>query len=136
MKNKIIFFSLFCLLLCLMGCNPNVEEEIPKEELNIIHSLEDGRYLSMSFIPTYKGVSLIDALKDNTLTIDSVKDKLEKIEMYKDGGSILYKYDNKNEEFGDTSFYVMVCNTLDGVKDIYLARYKENIVDKCNALVK
>ena len=29
-------------------------------------------------------------------------------------------------------FYVMNCNSLDGIKDIFVAKHKENLMDKCS----
>ena len=33
--------------------------------------------------------------------------------------------------YGNIDFYVIECNSLDGIKDIYVAKYKNSLMDKC-----
>ena len=55
------------------------------------------------------------------------------LDSLKDGGSKIYKYDSKiNSNYGNTDFYVIECNSLDGIKDIYVAKYKNSLMDKCS----
>lgn len=49
-----------------------------------------------------------------------------------DGGSKLYKYNKVNNVFGNKDFYVIVCNSTDGIKDIFVAKNINSLNDKCN----
>ena len=62
------------------------------------------------------------SLKNNLVTFDSVLDKAKNTEIYKDGGSKLYQYNQ---------FEIVVCNTLDGNKDIIIGEPKTYLVDFC-----
>lgn len=68
---------------------------------------------------TKDSILLRDAILDYKITMDKIMSKItsdyeeNKIvgEMYKDGGSMIYKYDN---------YTIIKCNTLDGNKDMYI----------------
>ena len=48
-----------------------------------------------------------------------------------DGGSKLYKYNKVNKLFGNKDFYVIICNSTDGIKDIFVAKNINSLNDKC-----
>lgn len=64
-------------------------------------------------------------------SINDLKDKFNKNEVYRDGGSTLYYCDDAT--VCDTRIKVLYCNTIDKNKDIYLINEKYKNIDKlCN----
>ncbi len=72
--------------------------------------------------------SLKQALLENKITMQEIiakanqdeKDGKIKAEMYKDGGSMIYKYNN---------YAIIKCHTLDGNRDVYIGSKDMNIND-------
>lgn len=133
MKKKITNLLIcLALIVCMSGCEEKTDKTIPKEDFVIGHTLDDGRYITFTLDVPYKETSLGDALMNNDLTIDEFISKLELVDTLKDGGSKLYKYNKIKSEFGMNDFFVINCNSLDGIKDIFVAKHKENLMDKCS----
>lgn len=139
MKNKLLKI-LICgiLFIGITGCVDNEgkqnEKQLKKEKFIIGHTLDDGRGIHFTFDVPYNDDSLSLALANNEISIDDFINRLDYIDTLNDGGSKLYKY-NKNKElakvFGNDDFYTIVCNSVDNIKDIYVAKYIENLNDKC-----
>ena len=62
------------------------------------------------------------ALKNELITLDNILAQAKNTEIYKDGGSKLYKYDN---------FNIIVCNTIDGNNDIIIGDAEMQINNYC-----
>ena len=77
---------------------------------------------------TKNSLSLRDALLKNKITMKKILDKANedlnkniiKGDIYKDGGSVIYKYDN---------YTIIKCNTLDGNRDVYIGSKDMGIND-------
>lgn len=100
------------------------------------HTLDDGRLISFTFDVPYitensSARYLNEAFSNKLITIDGMIKKLELLDIYKDGGSKLYQYNKDTKTFGTENFYMMVCNSLDGIKDIFVAKNIESLNDKC-----
>ena len=128
MKKTILI--IFCLMIFILtGCSNNSE----LEEFTISYKLDDGRLIKFAYDPKYNDNTISAAIIDGELTTKNFIDSLEYLEGLKDGGSKIYKYDSKiNSNYGNIDFYVIECNSLDGIKDIYVAKYKNSLMDKCS----
>lgn len=133
MKKTILTIGLCgVLMVALTGCGKVKEEHPKKEDFMVGYTLDDGRHMSFALNVDYKDTTLGDAVFKGDLSIARVIEELEFIGEYKDGGSRLYKYNKDYKKiFGDESFYMMVCNSTDGIKDIFVAKNRENLEDKC-----
>lgn len=77
---------------------------------------------------TKNSLSLRDALLKNKITMKKILDKANedlnkniiKGDIYKDGGSVIYKYGN---------YTIIKCNTLDGNRDVYIGSKDMGIND-------
>lgn len=133
MKKKLLGM-LFCgiLLLGLTGCkNENNQSFKINEKFLNGTTLNDGRHISFTFDVPYNDGYLSDALLYNRITIDEFINELDFESDANDGGSKLYKYNKANKVFGNKYFYVIVCNSLDGIKDIFVAKNINSLNDKC-----
>ena len=135
MKKKMFIILLCFLCLGLTACGKENAEQHEKEKFMLGTTLDGGRLANFSFEIPYKDNYLSDSLLNNEITIDELLTKLKHVSTYRDGGSKLYHYDTLNGEFGNISFYVMVCNTLDNNKNIYFAKYKESVTDMCGTKI-
>lgn len=124
---------LLCGFVLVMGssCAIKNEEDYSEEKFMIGNTLDDGRVIHFAFDVPYGENGLSSALSDKDITIEEFIDKLDYISTLRDGGSNIYKYNRINKEFGTENFYVIECNSLDNIKDIYVAKYKKNLEDKC-----
>lgn len=61
------------------------------------------------------------SLKNNLVSFDNILSGAKNVETYEDGGSKLYQYN---------LFNIVVCNTIDGNKDVIIGEY-EHLVDFC-----
>ena len=141
MKSKI--FKMLCFVACLVltGCNNNdandgllsndngIDNQV--ETFRIGHTLDDGRFISFSFDVPYMNGYLSNSLSNDEITIDGFINKLNFVSLINDGGSKLYKYNSSLGVFGDDDFYTLVCNSLDNVKDIFVAKEIESLNNKC-----
>lgn len=100
-------------------------------EYNKIHTIldkeETDKYdysifaykVNVNIVINNEEISLRNALLENKINMNDIIEKANKDledkkingDMYKDGGSTIYKYDN---------YTIIKCNTLDGVKDVYI----------------
>lgn len=62
------------------------------------------------------------SLKNNLITFDSILDKAKNTEIYRDGGSKLYQYNQ---------FEMVVCNTIAGNNDIIIGEPNTYLIDFC-----
>ena len=77
---------------------------------------------------TANSISLRDALLQNKITMEEIIKKADQDlkeknivgDMYKDGGSMIYKYNN---------YTIIKCNTLDGNRDVYIGTKNMTIND-------
>ena len=107
-----------------------------KEKFMIGNTLSDGRLISFTFDVPYisehsSARYLSEAFTNNLITIDETIKKLDLVDTYKDGGSKLYQYNKTTKTFGSENFYIMVCNSLDDIDDIFVAKNIESLNDKC-----
>ena len=127
-KTLLIIFLYSVILLELTGCSNNSE----LEEFKISYTLNDGRLINFAYDPKYNDTTVSDAILKGELIPKDFINSLEYLDGLKDGGSKIYKYDSKiNINYGNIDFYVIECNSLDGIKDIYVAKYKNSLMDKC-----
>lgn len=142
--KKTIFTILICgvLVLGLTGCkNEKMQKnnnDSQKELFMLGLTLNDGRHVSFSFEVPYindSNSSLFDALTYKRITVDDFLNKLDYVETLRDGGSKIYQYDKAKREFGNEDFYAISCNSLDNIKDIYIAKNKESLNGKCSVKI-
>ena len=91
---KKILFIVICLLM-ITGCND--------QELNENNSPDDTLILEL-----IKTTGCINQSFD--ASIEQLINQMEMVSAYKDGGTVLYQKDD---------YRMLVCNTLDGNKDVY-----------------
>lgn len=128
-KTLLIIFIYSVILLELTGCSNNSE----LEEFKISYTLNDGRLIKFAYDPKYNDTTVSNAILKGELIPKDFINSLEYLDGLKDGGSKIYKYDSKiNSNYGNIDFYVIECNSLDGIKDIYVAKYKNSLMDKCS----
>lgn len=140
MKNKIInLFLCGIIILNITGCNSKndkIDKEQDDKELFLIgNTLDDGRVIFFTFdVPYIKGNNesyVSEALINHEITIDDFIKELDYVESVKDGGSKLYQYNKNKKIFGTESFYVMVCNSLDNVRNIFVAKNNDILHSIC-----
>ena len=130
--KKYFIMVLLIISVLLSGCTKDNNEEYKHEKFMLGTTLDDGRLVNFSFDVPYKEKSLSDTLLSNEISIDDFIKKLDHVSTFKDGGSKLYKYNKITSEFGNDQFYVLVCNSLDDIHDIFVARYKESLSGLCS----
>lgn len=136
MKQKLLKTLISIILLIgITGCTTQEEKQLNKtnhqEKFMLGHTLDDGRVIHFTFDVPYNSDSLHNAIVNKDITIDEFLNQLNYLSMENDGGSKLYKYNKNQKTFGDEDFYVISCNSIDNIKDIYVAKYLESINDKC-----
>lgn len=150
LKKIPIWVYIFLIALLLIGFNiitsnkddgegswENIPENISEKETYMLGAtLNDGRVIHFTFdVPyIYDDINsyVMDEITNDKLTIEEFISNLSLIDKLKDGGSKLYKYNKNKKIYGNEEFYVLECNSIDGIKDIYAAKYKENLDDKCS----
>lgn len=139
-KNSIVILSIFVVSMIIVGINiyftPNKDnpeiKQNNKEQFLIGNTLDDGRQISFTFDIPYKDNGLSYALSYNEISIDNFINKLNYVDALNDGGSKLYQYKKNKKIFGNDDFYVIVCNSLDGINNIYVAKKRETLDNKCS----
>lgn len=139
--KKIILTIILCsiLLLGITGCekikpkeNKDNNEQI-KEKFSFGHILDDGRVFFTTFsVPYGKDSYLSEALVNKELSIDEFFKNLNYLEGIKDGDSKLYVYNPMRRIFGNEQFYVISCDSMDGIKDIYVAKNLGTLNNVCS----
>ncbi len=128
--NKVSIILIIMLIIC--GCNKSYIES--KEELKY-YSSENGRVIFFIYDAPYIYDSTYSRVRieinNNKLTIDGFLSELSEIDTLRDGGSKVYYYNKEKEVFGNLDFYVISCNTIDGVDDVYVTKDKESISTRC-----
>ena len=140
MKKKIIILFLCGIIVIgLTGCSISKKENKKEEKFMIGNTLEDGRVIHFSFDVPYiidkKKSFVSEAFTNHSLTLDQFIEKLDYVDGLWDGGSKLYKYDTLKEIYGKEEFYVLVCNSFENTKDIYVAKKKDTLSNLCNIKV-
>ncbi len=136
--KKIVAYLMICsILVSGSGCSKKIEKvSDSQQELFMFGlTLDDGRHVSFSFEVPYlhsSNSSLFDAFMNGEITVEDFLKQLNYVETRKDGGSIIYHYDKNQQEFGNEDFYAISCNTIDYNQDIYIAKKKENLMNKCS----
>lgn len=99
------------------------------------YAIGDGRQLMLTLdVPYCEGLKCKDlgnSLMMGELSLGEFIKNLDYIEDLKDGGSMLYYYNKTRNVFGYNNFYVAVCNSKDGIKDIFVSQKKDNLNNKC-----
>lgn len=130
--KKIVMLCIISILTFCNGCSKE-EKTLEQETFGIGYTLNDGRIFYLAFEPPYtEDLYLGDAIFKEELSVNDFLNKLEKVEDLRDGGSKIYYYDQMKQEFGKENFYVLVCNSVDSIRDIYLSKKKESLYDKCS----
>ena len=97
-----------------------------KESFMIGHTLNDGRVIHFTFNVPYivdnENSYVAESLSNSKLTIDDFMLGLDYVDIWMDGGSKIYKYNKNKKIYGNEEFYVVQCNSIDGIKDIYVAK--------------
>ncbi len=129
MKKILIILLIFTIS---VGCSKdNSEKNTQKESFYLGTTIDDGRVILFTLNIPYKNTSLDNAFVNNEITIEEFVSKLKTYETLRDGGSKIYYYDKSQKEFGKESFYVINCNSVDNIKNVYIAKNVENLYDKC-----
>lgn len=136
MKKVLIILLCGSMLIGTLSCSNQKNNQEPlKESFSWGTTLNDGRYVSFAIEVPYlknENSSLFDALSNEEITIEEVLKKLELVETLRDGGSKIYHYNKLNKEFGNNSFFLIACNSVDNIKDVFIARDKNSLLDKCH----
>lgn len=107
-----------------------------KEKFMLGATVDDGRVIHFTFdVPYSYGNTnsyVMTEITNNKLTIEEFVSNLSLIDNLKDGGSQIYKYNENKKIYGNDEFYVIKCNSIDGIKDVYVAKYRESLNDKCS----
>lgn len=139
MKKRILIILCGIILITTTACNNSKDKNDTKEKFMLGTSLQDGKYISFTFEVPYlkdnENLYLSDSLLNGTINITDFLNNLNQIDTLRDGGSKLYKYDKDKKIFGDDDFYVIECNSLDGIQDIFVAKNKEILLDKCSVKI-
>lgn len=136
--KKVLFYLIICsILVSGTGCSKKVEKVFnPQQELFMLGlTLDDGRHVSFSFeVPYLRSSSsnLFGAFMNGEITVEVFLKQLNYVDTLRDGGSTIYHYDKNQKEFGNEDFYAISCNTIDYNQDIYIAKKKENLMNKCS----
>lgn len=130
MNKKILLLASIGVLFT--GC-AIVKDEVPKnEEYNHGITLTDGRVVHSTFEVRYNNDYLSKLLSDGQINIDDFIAKLNFVSDLNDGGSKLYKYEDTLKFSGISSYYVLSCNSADGIKDVFIAKNSDNLNNMCN----
>ncbi len=140
MKNKILAImfsgiSIFTITACAKEEQINERQNTLAEHFSWGTTLDDGRHIHFALEVPYlenEKYDLMDAFLYNEITPEDFVKKLEYLDILKDGGSKIYKYNKVKKEFGDEDFYVISCNSTDNIKDMYIAKYRETLENKCS----
>lgn len=142
--KKMIIFMFF--IIVLIGCEKNVNQNFDyelifsdKKSTNnyaLIYEYKDGRkiYSEFSNIKFKKNDNISNlalAFDKNIITIDDIIAKLDYKMEANDGGSKIYSYTKKGNDFSNVDFMIIECKTLNGNRDIIIGS-SENIINKCN----
>lgn len=143
---KKILLLLICLMLC--GCTTRKAKDDVADELTgnkytfvrdtdnkdykMIYEFEDGRKVYSEFKEInyedfdkdIKKIKLEEALAKGYLSIDDILKDMNMVSAANDGGSKIYQFMTGENQ------YLVVCNTLDGNKNIIIGT-SLNIIDKC-----
>lgn len=131
MMRKMLSLFILIVLFIVTGCVNEKNDE--KEEFMLSATVDDGRVIHFTFdVPHAKGDSVMNEISNARLTIDEFISNLELVDGLNDGGSKIYKYNRKNKVYGNEDFYVIECDNFDGIKDVFVAKNKENIINKCS----
>lgn len=128
----VIFVFLVILVIVIQG-NRNFDSS--RDDLYVGYAIGDDRQLLLTLdVPYCEGLKckgLGDSLMMEELSLGDFIKNLEYLEDLKDGGSILYYYNKTKRVFVFNNFYVAICNSRDGIKDIFISQKKDNLNDKC-----
>lgn len=138
MYKKILF--IFAVLLLFNGCELNtVKEEKPKEnkqDVYKLYTIDDERTIFFLYdVPDYSNEGIISKVRiemnSKKIRFTDFISHLEHNSTQKDGTSKIFKYEKSKELYGDVDFYVLVCDTKDGIDDVYITKEKEELTGKC-----
>ena len=132
MKKVINFLICLMLIIGIAGCGNKRMEQTENEKFTTVNTLDDGRKIYFALDIPYRDSNLSMSFTNNDISVDEFLNKLEYIDTWKDGGSKVYKYNKSNEVFGNDNFYVVACNSMDNIKDIYVAKHLESLSDLCS----
>lgn len=112
------------------------ENNSEKETYILGATVDDGRVIHFTFdVPYIYGdinSDVMSQITNNKLTIEKFISNLNLIDNLKDGGSQIYKYNKNKKIYGNEEFYVIKCNSIDGIKDVYVAKYMDSLNNKCS----
>ena len=115
------------------------ENNSEKETYMLGATVDDGRVIHFTFdVPYIYGATnsyVMTEITNNKLSIEEFVSNLSLIDNLKDGGSQIYKYNKNKKIYGNDDFYVIKCNSIDGIKDVYVAKYRESLNDKCSVKI-
>lgn len=129
MKKTVLLLVVSTLI---SGC-AFIKNEEPKDEVyNLGTTLSDGRVVHSTFEVRYNNDYLMNKLSDESITIDEFVEKLKLVDEYKDGGSKLYKYEDDLKFSGLSTYYVLKCDSLDNIRDVYIAKSTDTFNGLCS----
>lgn len=129
MKKYILLIAL--LLIIILSCFIDKKQKEEKSEEKILYKVNfelddnyketynfNGRKIYLvglnNFLVIYNGqnLSITEIINENKLEdfINSLKENITKKEIYKDGGTIIYK--NENKRISNNSFTLILCNKI------------------------
>jgi len=141
MNEKLCISICILFLVLITGCSDKkpillLGNTKSDNDLLEIYQFEDGtklysEYVEINYRKSKKEIiSLKDALKNKAITIDKITDKLSFVSSADDGGSMIYQYKNKNNDFANKDFVLIKCNTLDGNRNIIISS-SDDTLDYC-----
>lgn len=128
--SSIIIICVFVVMFFLLKDDNYVKLIIGDEKTNEgfikIYDISDDRNLYSQFtslqfsIARKEKVSLKYALEMNIVSLDKILSKSNYYDSLNDGGSIIYYFRKGRSNFVNRDFEIICCDTLDGVKDVYI----------------
>lgn len=127
-KTFVIFLIVFVALI--LGCyiikneKKVVNNVVTIGENKVFYSVIDGKKVffiyDVPYVENDKSTKVRNELESETIILQDFINEFELQDSLWDGGSKIYKYNPQLKKYGNEEFYVLVCNTVDGVNDIYI----------------
>ena len=134
-KKKYVFIILgltiiIGIMLCFLVENNNqkliIDGQMLNESFIKIYDISDNRKVYSRFTSIQysnerkEKIYLEEALKNNIVSLDDILSKSNYYDSLNDGGTIIYYFRKGQNNFINKDFEIVCCDTLDGVKDVYI----------------
>lgn len=138
---SIIIICVFVIVIFLLKDNREnqliIGDEKLAESFIKIYDISDNRkvysqFTSVQYIDEGKEqFSLGEVLRNNVVSLDDILAKSNYYDGLNDGGSVVYYFRKERNAFVNKDFEIVCCDTLDGVKDIYIIEQFDFINSIC-----